>query len=222
MDPKLLAILKKSKQVENATNQKYGKSGGPKTHGGNGGGLFEQIDGGSLISAEEAMHRGAGNLSEATTAKAVSGTYAAGSEEYTQAVDNSNLPPAIREAMKKNPIPQADTSSVLSNVTQSDIDEIRGVQVEETIPYSEGDEVDFVTETRHTPKRRVNETVQPRMTQSTGGVSESQIKKMIAEEIARVLPNVIENYFDKKVIKENMKLMKYVIKSQYNKRNNNK
>jgi hypothetical protein len=44
------------------------------------------------------------------------------------------------------------------------------------------------------------------------GISQAQIKKMIAEEIARVLPKVVEKYFDNKVIKENTRLMKVLLK----------
>lgn len=224
MDPKLLAILQKSKKVEQVTNQKYGKTGSPKN--GNSGSMFEQIDGGTLVSAEQAMNMGATHLSETNTTKTVAGTIDVNSEDYSRAVDSSNLPPAIREAMKKNPIPQADTQSVLSDVTPEDIQTIRGEQVEEPpIVYSDDDEVDFYNETRHQPRERqqMREDVIPQQrTINTGGISESDIKKLIAQEIARVLPNVVENYFDKKVIRENMKLMKYVIKSQYNKRNNNK
>ena len=34
------------------------------------------------------------------------------------------------------------------------------------------------------------------------------MRKMIAEEIAKVLPSIVEKYFDKKLIQENVKILK--------------
>ena len=48
MDPKLLAILKKSKAIEQATNQIYGGVGGPSGGGKKSttsGGVYDQLDG---------------------------------------------------------------------------------------------------------------------------------------------------------------------------------
>ena len=82
--------------------------------------------------------------------------------------------------------------------------------------YSDGDEHDFMKETRHrsTPTNTVNHQI----TDNVSNLSESQIRKMIGEELAKVLPRIVENYFDKKVIKENMKVMKYVIKNSQTKK----
>lgn len=219
MDPKLLAILKKSKAVEAKTNAVYGSSGGPNTHGKpSTGGLMEQMsgmDGTALLTAEEAGMGGGGSTATATPRADVT------NPQYEEKVKNSGLPAAVAEAMLKNPIPQG---GGVSDVTADDIRELNPnygkTQVEEDYgTYSDEDEHDFMTEqTRHTPKPRtrprVRETQVPNKQVGGGGISEKQIKRMIAEEIAKVLPRVVENYFDKKVIKENMKLMKYVIKSQ--------
>jgi hypothetical protein len=218
MDPKLLAILKKSKAVEAKTNAVYGNSGGPNTHGGSktsAGGLMNQIggiDGTALLTAEEAGMNGGGQTVSASRVDATN-------PHYEERVKNSGLPAAVAEAMLKNPIPQA---GGVSDVTADDIRELNPnygkTQVEEDYGvYSDEDEHVFMTEqSRHQPKPRPRTRERQVPTKQVGGsgISEKQIKRMIAEEIAKVLPRVVENYFDKKVIKENMKLMKYVIKSQ--------
>jgi len=228
MDPKLLAILKKSKAVEAKTNAVYGESGGPGTHGGSkinrgsNGGIYDQIasiDGTALITAEEAGVSG-GHQQLVETPTAVAQPVSSANPHYEDRVKNSGLPPAVAEAMLKTPIPQGSMSGV-GDVTEDDIRELNPnygkVQTEDYEVYSDDDEYDFMTEQRHQPKPRrrvVREQQVPSKQIGGNGISEKQIKRMIAEEIAKVLPKVVENYFDKKVIKENMKLMKYVIKSQ--------
>lgn len=219
MDPKLLEILKKSKAVEQKTNSVYGKSGGPNTHGGSKigstGGLMEQVssmDGTQLVSAEEAGVNGTMENSAPPTERVDSSN-----PQYKDRVKNSKLPPAVAEAMLKNPIPQGSASGV--DIFEEDVRELNSdygkIKVEDEDPnvYSDGDEYDFMTEQRHTPK--------PRRQSSGGGmtgVSEAQVKKMIAEEISKVLPKVVEKYFDNKVIKENTRLMKVLLKESRNKK----
>jgi hypothetical protein len=223
MDPKLLAILKKSKAVEAKTNAVYGKSGGPNTHGGSkirsAGGLMDQIgsiDGTQLVTAEEAGVSGGGNMMMENTTPATK-RLDAGNPMYEERVKNSGLPSAVVEAMLKNPIPQASFGGGSVNVTEDDIRELNPnygkIMVEEEDPqvYSDGDEYDFMTEQRHTPRPR-RQVQTPTSGGVATGISQAQIKKMIAEEIARVLPKVVEKYFDNKVIKENTRLMKVLLK----------
>ena len=39
-------------------------------------------------------------------------------------------------------------------------------------------------------------------------INNGQIRKMIAEEIAKVLPSIVEKYFDRKMIQENVRIWK--------------
>jgi hypothetical protein len=200
MDPRLLEVLKKAKQVDKAA-EKFDSGTTKKS---NTSGLMEQMDGHQLISAEQMSSMGGNVMSN--TAPAVSRADV-NSPDYENKVKNSKLPPAVAKAMLKTPIPQPD--AVSTNISEDDIREINpnyGKNVMEE--YSDNDEHDFMTEQRHTPKSRVVE--QPNR---GGGISEAQVRKMIAEEISRALPKILESYFDKKIIKENMKIMKYVIKN---------
>ena len=45
-------------------------------------------------------------------------------------------------------------------------------------------------------------------TKASFTVENSQIRKMIAEEIAKALPSIVEKYFDKKMIQENIEVLK--------------
>jgi hypothetical protein len=228
MDPKLLAILKKSKAVEAKTNAVYGESGGPNTHGGSkirsAGGLMDQIggiDGTALLTAEEAgvSSGGGGNMMMETSAPATKRLDST-NPMYEERVKNSGLPSAVAEAMLKTPIPQPSFGGAGVNVTEDDIRELNPnygkVMVEDEDPYYYSDEDEHdLTEQRHVPTRREPKTrrtqVNPKQVGGSG-ISEKQLKRMIAEEIARVLPNVVEKYFDNKIIKENTRLMKVLLK----------
>lgn len=202
MDPKLLAILKKSKAVEQATNQIYGGtgSGGEKRKPTNGGGLYDQLDGTGLLTAEQA---GMGTTVSAVERADVT------SDNYTTLVTNSKLPAAIAQAMIKNPIPQP---NMVSSVDEDTIRELNPNYGKKEVyeEYSEEDEHDYLTEQRHETKPVRQQSV----VRQTSGISEGQIRKLIAKEIARVLPKVVENYFDRELVKENTRVMKYMIKTQ--------
>lgn len=206
MDPKLLEILKKSKRVQNATDAKYGETGAPT--GGSkkaSSALYEELDGTGLLTAEQAGVQGG------MTSSPMADRVSVDNENYSTMVKNSKLPPAVAQAMLKNPIPQPD---VVGAVSADDIRELNPNHGQPVVEeYSDEDEHDYMTEQRHV--NRPQQTKQPRVKakQVSGGISEAKVKKMIANEIAKVLPKVIENYFDKKVIQENTKLMKYVIKN---------
>jgi hypothetical protein len=125
------------------------------------------------------------------------------SEMYKQRVKESKLPPEIQRAMLENPIPQPDAPGMFS-LDEEDIKEINpSYGNQQTDYYSEDDEIDFL-EKRVTPKRNIVE----QKTTVSSSVSEGQIRKMIAEEIAKALPTIVEKYFDKKMIQENVKILK--------------
>lgn len=125
------------------------------------------------------------------------------SEVYKQRVKESKLPPEIQRAMLENPIPQPDVPGTFS-LAEEDIREINPNYDSGSIDYySEDDEIDF-SEKRVTPKRNIVE----QKTIKSDNVSEGQIRKMIAEEIAKALPTIVEKYFDKKMIQENVKILK--------------
>jgi hypothetical protein len=125
------------------------------------------------------------------------------SEMYKQRVKESKLPPEIQRAMIENPIPQPDAPGMFS-LDEEDIKQINpSYGNQQTDYYSEDDEIDFL-EKRVTPKRNIVE----QKTTVSSSVSEGQIRKMIAEEIAKALPTIVEKYFDKKMIQENVKILK--------------
>ena len=108
------------------------------------------------------------------------------SEVYRKRVQESNLPPEIRKAMLDNPIQQADSPGTFS-MDEESIKEINPNYGKETITESP------VPST--TPRASVT-------------VNNSEIRKMIAEEIAKALPGIVEKYFDKKMIQENIRTLK--------------
>ena len=108
------------------------------------------------------------------------------SEVYRKRVQESNLPPEIRKAMLDNPIQQADSPGTFS-MDEESIKEINPNYGKETIIETP------IPST--TPRASVT-------------VNNSEIRKMIAEEIAKALPGIVEKYFDKKMIQENIRTLK--------------
>lgn len=234
MDPKLMAILKKAKAVDTATAQKQGEKrtptrrpnqvdrnyfdgpetqyltaeqvqsqggsavGFPSTSSGGGGGLFDQMGIGDTPSV------GGGTTVPVVDRMNVN------SPAYANSVKNSKLPEAIRNAMLENPIPQP---TGLTDVPEEFIKELnpnRGMINERTqIPdlpevYSESDEREYYNHPiQPQVKPREIPRTQPHVVETTD-LGEGEIRKMIAQEIAKALPKIIEAYFDKRVIKENV------------------
>jgi hypothetical protein len=219
MDPKLAAILMKAKAVDTATAQKNGEVRKPTrkapvnrdyfnepemdylteapTHtpsSGGGGGLFDQ------------MGVSGGGPSGPSTPTAVD-RMDVNSPAYASSVENSGLPPAIAKAMLESPIPQP---SGLTDVSPELMEQINpGGNSRTHIPelpevYNEQDEGDFYSHPIE-PEIRQREIprTQPHVMETTD-LGESDIRKMIAQEIAKALPVVIEQYFDKRVLKENV------------------
>jgi len=190
MDPKLKAILMKAKAIDQAA-KKYDTvpsdvlESRVSSRTSSGGGLMDQVIGESAGSSYNPID--------------------VNSEMYKERVTSSKLPPEIQRAMMENPIPQA---SMVDQISEDDIRDLNPMS------YSEEDEYEVNSRSRQiSPKKRIVETPQPKSVSSESSISSSQIRKMIAEEIAKALPGIIENYFDKKVIQENMRVMKHVIKN---------
>ena len=116
------------------------------------------------------------------------------SSQYQEQVKQSKLPPEIQKAMMESPIPQ---QSMMGEFDEQDVKDLNP-------SYDENMGYDFMTEQRHTPIVKQENNV------SSNVVSNGSIKKMIAEEIAKALPSIIEKYFDKKMIQENINLLKKI------------
>lgn len=232
MDPKLMAILQKAKAVDSAAAQKSGEKrtptrpqvdrsyfdgpetefltaeqvqrrGGtptafPTTSQSSGGGLFDQMG------ISESTPMGGGVTSTVVDRMNVE------SPAYASSVKKSKLPEAIQKAMLETPIPQPDGVLGVSEDFIKKINPNAGMINERThIPelptvYNEGDERDFYNHPiQPQVKPREIPRTQPHVVETTD-LSEGDIRKMIAQEIAKALPKIIEDYFDKRVIKENV------------------
>lgn len=187
MDARLKVILQKAKAIDERAKK------------------YDNVDASVL---ESNVSNRQPSLSESVEpAKKMIKSVDVGSDVYKQRVKESKLPPEIQRAMLENPIPQPDAPGTFS-LADDDIKEINpnygSKQTVNESYYSEDDEIDFF-ENRPKVTRRISEDVKPN-TQTS--INESGIRKMIAEEIAKALPNIVEKYFDKKMIQENVKMLK--------------
>lgn len=195
MDPKLLEILKRAKQVDERAKK------------------YDSVDQATLKSNVESRSPKVSTptmtenvMSNVQPAKKNNVMVDVNSNEYKQKVKESKLPPEIQRAMLENPIPQADPVGAFS----MDEEMIKQINPNyKSNEYSEEDEIDFMAEQRHVIRESVNNT------QNT--FDSNGIRKIIAEEVAKILPTVIDNYMNKSIIKENTRLMKVLLKSSSNK-----
>jgi len=87
-----------------------------------------------------------------------------------------------------------------------DVDEetIKALREDNVPSYSEDDEVDMykkpVRRSEVQKKRPINEN----MVQEPINVDEKYLRKLIASELTKALPKIIENYFDSRLVKENV------------------
>lgn len=181
MDPKLKAILQKAKEIDVKARQ------------------YDTVDRTVLENNVKSRVNSGGDglydqmgttqsavMSETTTQ--VKPNIKPGTENYNQRVKESNLPPEIMQAMLENPIPQPDMPGTFS-MDEETIKEINP----------------------NYGKTHINETIQNvEMVKdpTQKGFDTHVLKKMIAEEIAKALPSIVERYFDKKMIKENIEVLK--------------
>lgn len=111
---------------------------------------------------------------------------------YKQKVKESKLPPEIQRLMLENPITPPDTPGTFS----MDEEMIREINP------SYGQQKQTVVE---------EEYIEPVVSRGvSSGINESDIRRMIAEEISKALPSIVEKYFDKKMIQENINLLKSI------------
>lgn len=196
MDPKLLEILKKAKQIDKAA-EKF-DNGAPKKS--KSAGLYDQIDGTKLITAEEAgMAHSGGNMMVSENIASVKKDV--GSEVYNQRVTNSKLPPAIQKAMLENPIPQPDFMGM--DVDEDAIRELRGDVRENHSTYSEEDEIDMYEKPVRRTQTQKKRVIQEQISEPVN-VDEKYLRKLIASEITKALPKIIEHYFESRLVKENV------------------
>jgi hypothetical protein len=193
MDPKLLEILKKAKAVDNRAKQ------------------FDKTDTSVLQSNVEvrrptpSITENMGGMTQQQMAMAQqtqpvkpTPTIDVNSETYKQRVKESKLPPEIQKLMLENPIPQPDAPGTFS------MDE---EMIKQINPDYGRQMVNEVSVSNH--EIPTNQT-QAKTTQKS--VNTQVIRKMIAEEIAKALPSIVEQYFDKKMIQENVKVLSALTK----------
>ena len=182
MNQKLLEVLKKAKQVDQRAKQ------------------FDSTDTATLQASVNSRtpQQPATSLSESVPSMDLpverpmpsKPKVDVNSQAYKQRVKESKLPPEIMQAMLENPIQQPDSPGTFS-MNEEMIKEINpnyGTQEINQVPTS------------------FNEEVKPK--QNNYSIDESLMRKMIAEEIAKALPSIVEKYFDKKMIQENIEVLK--------------
>lgn len=102
------------------------------------------------------------------------------SDFYKQRIKGSKLPAEIQNLMLENPIQQIDT---FDSFTLSE---------------------EAIKEINPNSKTNISETTKQRELLS---ISEDSIRRMIQEEIIKIMPQIVDRYFDKKMIQENIKLL---------------
>ena len=192
MDPKLLEILKKAKQIDKAA-EKFDSSAIKRS-------TTPGMLGDRSMSSTLAME-GVSDVSMGLSDIAVNGVKQnVGTEQYKNAVQNSKLPAAIQKAMLDNPIPQPTTGFDV------DINAIRELRGESVVgpEYSEEDEIDFyekpIRRSETQKKKVIREDSQVEPTK----INEAYLRKLISSEISKALPKIIENYFESRLVKENV------------------
>jgi len=183
MDPKLKAILQKAKEIDIKARKYDSVDSSVLENSVNG--RLNNSDNGNTLHDQMSTTQSA-VMSETTTQ--VKPNINPNSENYNQRVKESKLPPEIMQAMLENPIPQPDMPGTFSMDEQS---------IREINP--------------NYGKKNINEVVpkspSPQKSSVTSKPNSNVMRKMIAEEIARVLPSIVEKYFDKKLIQENVKVL---------------
>jgi hypothetical protein len=189
MDPKLKAILQKAKAIDEKAKQ------------------YDTVDrtvlennvksraGGDSIqpSQSSSLYDQMGTTQTAVmseTSTQVKPNINPNSGNYNQRVKESKLPPEIMQAMLENPIPQPDMPGTFS-MDEEAIKEINPNYGKKTITESP-----------------INNRQNIKPTKSSTNIDKGVVRKMIAEEIAKALPSIVEKYFDKKMIQENVKMLK--------------
>jgi hypothetical protein len=179
MDPKLLEILKKAKAIDKAA-EKFDSGAVKKS---NTSGLMD-----SMGSSSGMIDENYGQQKITEIKKNV------GTDSYNQSVKKSKLPPAIQKAMLENPIPEAS----FSYGTEVDENAIKALNENS---YSESDEIDMYEKP---VRRNLKKNLQENISNEPINIDEKYLRKLIASEITKALPKIIENYFDDRLVKENV------------------
>lgn len=179
MDPKLLEILKKAKAIDKAA-EKFDSGSVKKS---NTSGLMD-----SMGSSSGMIDENYGQQKITEIKKNV------GTDSYNQSVKKSKLPPAIQKAMLENPIPEASFSY------GTEVDETTIKALNEN-SYSESDEIDMYEKP---VRRNLKKNLQENISNEPINIDEKYLRKLIASEITKALPKIIENYFDDRLVKENV------------------
>ena len=226
MDSKLMAILQKAKAVDTATSQMKGEKRTPSrkqyadksyfdepepehltseqvrmkgvnptsfsntsSNRGSSGGLFDQMGVTDSMSVDVMSTPSVDRMD-------------VNSPAYTNSVKNSKLPEPIRRAMLENPIPQPSSLSDVSeefikaiNPNWGRINESPQTPISHEI-YDDGDEKDFY-EHPINPQVKAREIprTQPHVTETTD-LGEGEIRKMIAQEIAKAGHDIFGGKFE--------------------------
>jgi len=195
MEDKMLEILKKSMAIDKAA-RKFDKNPIKTDNSRSQKGFIDEVY----------NHMGGSDFTD-TPQMDVTGP------QYEEALNRSNLPKEVIEAMKNNPIPRPDM--VTNNFNEDQIRELRGGSVvNEGELYNDDDEFDFDTVIKQQPKRGIREQQIQHTNQKGMVVSPELIKKLVNEEIKRILPKilpkVVEHYIQQGLIKENMEVLKKI------------
>tara|TARA_R110002126_G_scaffold79164_1_gene196674 strand:+ start:321 stop:893 length:573 start_codon:yes stop_codon:yes gene_type:complete len=181
MDPKLKAILQRAKEIDNRARK------------------YDSVDSSILENSVNSRLNSGGNSGGNGLYDQLDSTQStmpqqenlgtpnqlikAGTDNYNQKVKESKLPPEIMKAMLDNPISQPDMPGTFG----MDEETLREINPN----YG---------------KQQLSEIKQPNP--QLKSVDNGSVRKMIAEEIAKALPSIVEKYFDKELIKENVKILK--------------
>ena len=191
MDQKLLEILKKAKAVDQRAKQ-YDITDKSVLENN-----INSRKNNSMPSISEGTSQELPTMMEQSPVSKPMPKVDVNSEAYKQRVKSSKLPPEIQKLMLESPIPQADSPGTFS-MSEEMIKEINP-------NYSGG----YVNETQQNLSEMPTNHTQVEMVKgpTQQGFDGHVIRKMIAEEIAKALPSIVEKYFDKKMIQENVKAL---------------
>ena len=180
MDPKLKAILQRAKEIDNRARK------------------YDSVDSSILEnSVNSRLNNSGGNglydqldsrqstMTQQEDIGSPNQLIKAGTDNYNQRVKESKLPPEIMKAMLDNPISQPDMPGTFG----MDEETLREINPN----YG---------------KQQLSEIKQPKPQLKNKSVDNGSVRRMIAEEIAKALPSIVEKYFDKELIKENVKILK--------------
>jgi hypothetical protein len=187
MDQRLLEILKKAKAVDQRAKV-YDTVDKTKPNSG----LSESVGSDNLLTQEQMMQQQM-TITQPTQVSRPTPNIDVNSDGYRQKVKESKLPPEIMQAMLDNPIQKPDSPGTFS------MDEEMIKQINPNYGKQQ-----IVNE--------VSQSVEMVKGPSQQGFDKHMIRKMIAEEISKALPSIVNDYFDNKIIKENTRLMKVLLK----------